>query len=310
MRFWCAKVGKYTENRFGKSRHQRFPEWSWRSFRRNWWRTSGEVWKEIFELLFLGKSSEASSTKTPPQISPSNFTTTFWVVAGPTNRSNRKGGTASLRARTCVKRNFVFGARFKGLPLHFLYQRRNLIRVKTGLDTCPIRIQTRTPLSRCPPYDYSKQILWGWARSAQAIDACSLSITFAIRYHMNMHVRATMEDHWFRNEKSAQRGSFRPDIPADIPPKTSVRRSKSWKRKHFGTDIPCGRPRKKTSGWKTSGWILVPYWSPTVFLRHKILIREYSSTKDRSLVVWEVLIAADLGTHLPTPPPKKKLTKF
>ena len=35
--------------------HQRFPEWSWRSFRRNWWRTSGEVWKEIFELLLLGK---------------------------------------------------------------------------------------------------------------------------------------------------------------------------------------------------------------------------------------------------------------
>ena len=32
-----------------------------------------------------GKSSEAFSTKTPPRISPSNFTTRFWVVAGPTN---------------------------------------------------------------------------------------------------------------------------------------------------------------------------------------------------------------------------------
>ena len=30
-----------------------------------------------------GKLSEAFSTKTPPQISPSNFTTRFWVVAGP-----------------------------------------------------------------------------------------------------------------------------------------------------------------------------------------------------------------------------------
>ena len=39
-----------------KCKHQRFPGWSWRSFRRNWWRTSGEVWKEIFELLLLGKS--------------------------------------------------------------------------------------------------------------------------------------------------------------------------------------------------------------------------------------------------------------
>ena len=47
-----------------------------------------------------------------------------------------------------------------------------------------------------------------------------------------------------RNEKSAQRGSFRPDVPADIRPKTSVRPSKSWKNKHFGTDMPHGRPRK------------------------------------------------------------------
>ena len=39
----------------GSLKHQRFPEWSWRSFRRNWWRTSGEVWQEIFELLLLGK---------------------------------------------------------------------------------------------------------------------------------------------------------------------------------------------------------------------------------------------------------------
>ena len=30
-----------------------------------------------------GKSSETFSTKTPPQILPSDFTTRFWVVAGP-----------------------------------------------------------------------------------------------------------------------------------------------------------------------------------------------------------------------------------
>ena len=46
----------------------------------------------------------------------------------------------------------------------------------------------------------------------------------------------------FRKENSAQRGSFWPDIPADIRPKTSVRPSKSWKNKHFGTDVPRGRP--------------------------------------------------------------------
>ena len=55
----------------------------------------GEVFGEIggellakfgrrFSSFFCwGKSSEAFSTKTPPQISPSNFTTRFWVVAGP-----------------------------------------------------------------------------------------------------------------------------------------------------------------------------------------------------------------------------------
>ena len=38
----------------------------------------------------------------------------------------------------------------------FQYQKGNLIRIETGLDTYLIRIQTRTSLSRYPPYDYSK----------------------------------------------------------------------------------------------------------------------------------------------------------
>ena len=51
--------------------------------------------------------------------------------------NNRKGGTASLLSCTCVKRNAnaVFGARFRGLCLYFLYQKGNLIRIKTGFDT-------------------------------------------------------------------------------------------------------------------------------------------------------------------------------
>ena len=71
-------------------------------------------------------------------------------------RNNRIGGTTSLRSRTCVKRSAVFGAHFKSLSLYFLYQKGNLIRIKTGLNTYLIRIQTRIPLSRYPPYDYSK----------------------------------------------------------------------------------------------------------------------------------------------------------
>ena len=53
------------------------------NFRRNWWRTSGEVWKEIFELLLLGKIVR----RIFHQNSSANFTiklTRFWVVAGPT----------------------------------------------------------------------------------------------------------------------------------------------------------------------------------------------------------------------------------
>ena len=44
---------------------------------------SGEVGRRFSEASFGGKLSQAFSTKTPPQISPSNFTTRFWVVAGP-----------------------------------------------------------------------------------------------------------------------------------------------------------------------------------------------------------------------------------
>ena len=46
----------------------------------------------------------------------------------------------------------MFGARFKGPSLYVLYQKGNLIRIKTGLDTYLTRIQTRTPLSQYPPY--------------------------------------------------------------------------------------------------------------------------------------------------------------
>ena len=74
-------------------------------------------------------------------------------------RNNRKEGTASLRSRMCVKRNAVFGARFEGLSVYFPYQKGNLIRIKMGLDTFLIHIQTRTPLSRYPLCDYSEVVL-------------------------------------------------------------------------------------------------------------------------------------------------------
>ena len=66
-------------------------------------------------------------------------------------------GVPQAYVRACASsENAAFGARFKGLSLYFLYTTGNLIRIKMGLDTYPIRIQTRTPLSRYPPYDCSK----------------------------------------------------------------------------------------------------------------------------------------------------------
>ena len=62
-----------------------------------------------------------------------------------------------------------------------------------------------------------------------------------------------------RNEKSAQRGSFWPDFPANIRPKTSVRVSKSWKNKQAFLAQTCradvqGRP-PKNFGLKNFGLI-------------------------------------------------------
>ena len=62
----------------------------------------------------------------------------------------------------------------------------------------------------------------------------------------------------FRNEKSSQRGSFRPDVPADIRPITLVRPSKSWKNKHLARTCRA-HVHEKTSVWETSGWFFVPY---------------------------------------------------
>ena len=70
------------------------------------------------------------------------------------NLEQSKGGYRKLtfaharQAQRCVRRTF------KGLALYRLYQKKD-IHIKTGLDTYLIRIQTRTPLSRYPPYDDS-----------------------------------------------------------------------------------------------------------------------------------------------------------
>ena len=74
-------------------------------------------------------------------------------------------------------------------------------------------------------------------------------------------VRKPFEAPYLRNENSAQRGSFWPDIPADIRPKTSVRPSKSWKTSILER-TSCADIHEKTSVWKTSGWFSAPQYRP------------------------------------------------
>ena len=75
----------------------------------------------------------------------------FW------SRNNRKGGTASLRSRTCVKRNAAFGARFKGLSLYFYIKMGNWYVSKRAWIHIWYVSKPVPPLWRYPPYDYSKE---------------------------------------------------------------------------------------------------------------------------------------------------------
>ena len=96
-------------------------------------------------------------------------------------------------------------------------------------------------------------------------EACGITLTV-----LTFHLRSWFFDesisfrlhlHFFSNEKSAQRGNFGADIPADIRPKASVKPSKSWKQKHFGTDIPRRRPWKKLRSEKPRADFCFPYTS-------------------------------------------------
>ena len=53
-----------------------------------------------------------------------------------------------------------------------------------------------------------------------------------------------------RNGNSAQRGSFWPDVPADIRPKTSVRPSKCWKKQAVWDGQPARTSMKKLRSQK------------------------------------------------------------
>ena len=128
------------------------------------WHEVKQHWLERIRLTLSG--NEGLSTFTVRATTGLREKLCLWPPAMVDNRNNRKGGTASLRSRMCVKRKAVFGAHFKRISLYFLYQKGNLIRIKMGLDTYLIRIQTRTPLSR-----YALMIILRWATSVKGLKA-------------------------------------------------------------------------------------------------------------------------------------------
>ena len=174
-----------------------------------YWIESLDPWVQDFYPVAAVHHPHRESA-TPPS-TRTGYKSVFQIRFGfESVRNNRKGGTASLRSCTCVKRNAVFGARFKGLSLYFLKRTwihilrgskrhlpkgrswfllefhlnfRNFTRILLEfywsftfppvpfgrLDTYLIRIQTRTPLSRYPPYDYSKQCSWKASESRSRI---------------------------------------------------------------------------------------------------------------------------------------------
>ena len=104
---------------------------------------------------------------------------------------------------------------------------------------------------------------------------------------------------WFRrrkasSENSAQRGSFWPDVPADIQPKTSVSTSKCWKKKHFGTDIPRGRPRKNF-GLKNFRLIFRSLEKPVAFLKVRLPSLAHQETCCKPWVDTAQTFAKDLA---------------
>ena len=58
--------------------------------------------RRFSSFVCWGNSSEAFSAKSPPQISPSNFTTRFWVVAGPRKFKRSSSKIQGCPLGTCV----------------------------------------------------------------------------------------------------------------------------------------------------------------------------------------------------------------
>ena len=123
---------------------------------------------QLFPTKAISRSSEADSSEWEP-LPPA--ATSAWRRALHCNteelwmfRNHRKGGTASLRSRRCVKRNAVFVARFMGLSLYFLHQ-KGIWHVSNEFGYISDMYPTPYPPVTAPP-------LWLFQRCCLAPPSC------------------------------------------------------------------------------------------------------------------------------------------
>ena len=127
----------------------------------------------------------------------------------------------------CVKRSAVFGARFRSLSLYFLYQKGNLIRIKTGLDTYLIHIQTLHPCHGTPLMIILSIINGGIAQKRFLAHFCTVLRKFALfcrsfwqeQTHRNAQKKAQQRTNCTETRHFAQ---THPTPPFVIPPSACI----------------------------------------------------------------------------------------
>ena len=103
--------------------------------------------KSSFSTHFQSTLRRLTATYSPHR---QKITDRTFSISANNHRNNRKGGTASLRSRTCVKRNAVFGAHFKGLSLYF-YIKKESDTYQNGLGYISDTYPNPYPLVTVPP---------------------------------------------------------------------------------------------------------------------------------------------------------------
>ena len=143
---------------------------------------------------------------------------TSWAT--PQVRNNRTGGTASLRSRKCVKHNAVFGARFKGLSLYFLYQKGNLTH-QNGLGYTSDTYPDPYPLGHSTPLWLLWQVRIYPHSALLNLEGLHLDTPLEPHYPLQCSTSSSSADQWKRTPCCA----FNQNQGSSTPPKTRVSRT-------------------------------------------------------------------------------------